>query len=1284
MPGLLQRGVQFGHAPATACSAFGGAAGSLPVSNAIWSRQREDVSFDLLRKFWCELPIQARRELLRIDKQTLCEQARKNLYCSRCHGLLWNVTHKLLCMGRSFQQEITGGCFPEKTTAEVLADNESDHLQDPCVHPWGGLATTKDGMLTLLDCFICASSPDVIHKVFSGARQREHDRELLYPDACGGEGRGWISQGLANYGRVHGARETCALHTSRLSCDTLLDFWSALGDETRSALLHMKEEDFIERLMYRFDSKRFCRDCRRNVLREFKELKELKRLRKELRCTSWFCVADTAIQYEVSEDSVIVDWQHSFTDTSTYHHFEWAIGTAEGKSDILDFEDVGMNGKVEVKGLDLSSFSACFITLRAWKLDGRCTELSVKAHALNGQTCVHRRLVVGDGFVTITKGDSIKCFFEHAEEVEEEEDDDSIDKDGIELDGDGSRPQKHAKSPELAREFLLDAATVIFKEQVEKAFREGTARQNSHSLFVSLAIKLLEDCVRVACKEIITLEKQIKLLEEEENEKREEEERKERRRNKEREKKLRRKERLKEKEKDRGIKLIEEKPPCIDLSTSANNPLRSINDESLASTFNSGESLTDPRDDKDILEPTLTDLTDDTSVYEYLDTMNQRSDSPCRQAYIEEGIYLRESTGSFLLKQSKSSRRKLPFKRASLQDQSPKWYDKHRSAFNNVTGIQESCMKLKASSRCLSGGPRPFRERVGRMDSRNCVDVRFSEKFRSSHGRILDTSDSLPGRSNHPGEYRLMDRYHISTVKGGREVKGANTADSIGNLPRQLPHYSKHNRGCYASDNCMLPKGKLVTGTSGRDPNHMRQIWEPMDARKKYNRINLGSDLTSSNTAKIHPSKEITSDKDEKDCHSYDHEPSAQDNSPEFSRKAGEVDSLRFSENQMDHSNDSNNSDFRTPHSCQNGFSPSEKPLCFSKDVTDEDHNPSSIISTFSTNNSCHSIMISSSSDSCSSCPSEGDSSTSFSSTLNVETSSTSDSEDVSQQLDQRDNSTCNEDACLKNQNNSPDSKFGSRGDASQQTPTTSGFPQRAIFPRDESNKVGYSHGVSSKFNVAPPSQHMLHVHNQLPMPTFPSEIMGYENQNTITWSGTPINGLMPFSQHNHYMFPTPVGYGLTANRSSGFAMQYNTLQPIVFNLEQHRSFHGISKDCRAYPASLNEHLRSGNGYREEQVTELAEPKPKSSESKEHPLSEGNDNSTTKSNESNKSFSLFHFGGPLVGVKMECTKEHTGTTLKPVESLDTISCSMEETKIEEYSLFAAKNSSRFLFSSFTL
>lgn len=50
----------------------------------------------------------------------------------------------------------------------------------------------------------------------------------------------------------------------------------------------------------RFNSKRFCRDCRRNVLREFKEMKELKRSRKEPQCTQWFCAADSVFRYEVN------------------------------------------------------------------------------------------------------------------------------------------------------------------------------------------------------------------------------------------------------------------------------------------------------------------------------------------------------------------------------------------------------------------------------------------------------------------------------------------------------------------------------------------------------------------------------------------------------------------------------------------------------------------------------------------------------------------------------------------------------------------------------------------------------------------------------------------------------------------------------------------------------------------------------------------------------------------------------------------------------------------------
>lgn len=126
--------------------------------------------------------------------------------------------------------------------------------------------------------------------------------------------------------------------------------------------------------------------------------------------------------FQVSDDTVQADWRQTFADSvETYHYFEWAVGTGEGKSDILEFENVGMNGSVKMNGLDLGGLNSCFITLRAWKLDGRCTELSVKAHALKGQQCVHRRLSVGDGFVTITRGENIRRFFEHAEEAEEEE-----------------------------------------------------------------------------------------------------------------------------------------------------------------------------------------------------------------------------------------------------------------------------------------------------------------------------------------------------------------------------------------------------------------------------------------------------------------------------------------------------------------------------------------------------------------------------------------------------------------------------------------------------------------------------------------------------------------------------------------------------------------------------------------------------------------------------------------------------------------------------------------------
>lgn len=121
-------------------------------------------------QFWSELPVQARQELLRIDKQTLFEQARKNLYCSRCNGLLLESFTQIVLYGKSLQQEGLGMHLPSTTgtSDSHLKVGELDDVQeqqDPSVHPWGGLTTTRDGILSLLDCFITAKSLRTLQNV---------------------------------------------------------------------------------------------------------------------------------------------------------------------------------------------------------------------------------------------------------------------------------------------------------------------------------------------------------------------------------------------------------------------------------------------------------------------------------------------------------------------------------------------------------------------------------------------------------------------------------------------------------------------------------------------------------------------------------------------------------------------------------------------------------------------------------------------------------------------------------------------------------------------------------------------------------------------------------------------------------------------------------------------------------------------------------------------------------------------------------------------------------------
>ncbi|KAL5229746.1 hypothetical protein ABZP36_028522 [Zizania latifolia] len=1151
-----------------------------PSSNscAIWSRRRDEITFDRLHKFWNALSPQARRELLRLDKQTLIEHARKNLYCSRCNGLLLESFTQIVMYGKSLHEEGLG----EPRIQEV----EPDDVQDLSVHPWGGLSTTKDGILTLLDCFINTNSLHVLQHVFDNARAREREREMLYPDACGGGGRGWISPVITNYGRGHGTRDTCALHTARLSCDTLVDFWSALGEETRLSLLHMKEEDFIERLMHRFDSKRFCRDCRRNVICEFKELKELKRLRREPRCTSWFCVADTAFQCEVFEDAVLIDWRQSFMDQDrSYHRFEWAIGTNEGKSDILEFEDVGMDWQVHRKGLDLDQFEDYFVTLRAWRLDGRCTEFCVKAHALKGQSCVHRRLIVGDGFVTITKGESIRSFFEHAEEAEEEDEDDVMDRDANDPDVDGTHPQKHAKSPELAREFLLDSATVIFKEQVEKAFREGTARQNAHSVFVSLALKLLEGRIHVACKEIITLEKQTKLLEEEEREKREEEERRERRKTKEREKKLRRKERLKEKEKEKERTPIESKPSSDISPSPLSNLATPVNDQS-PDILNSKYSASDKDDSVVVTEPLPPDTSVDQSLRREINGENNDLQCCATAEFVPS-----DCNGSFICEQSKSSRRKLRLRRDSPQEQATGvWYENCQDDHGDIGDIHWQS-----------------RERT-RNTGRGCNSV-FS-----ANNRTRERYEYNSCSCGQQEDYR-----YFSTARSSREMKMSRK--TMVEKPRL------QYRRCYPLDSFIVPKGSCVGSTPNKNAAP-KQVWEPMDARKK---AGLGSSISASETADgADPSNQVGCSKDIINGH-----------------QKLESESEAPSEACSDRSEEACKS--KTDQPCEKGENNqtacNDEPLAVNKPNCSLTKDGGRITNMTSSDSS--------------SCLSEGDRDSSMSSTTslsaqNPESSSTSDSEEPSE----RNNSSPGD----------PPAKNGSR--SLLEMCTGNGF--REYQPQN----IHPSDGSQSGFGVAPFQEQLSH-HQKVHAAPYPSTFEDFYNH----LMSVPANGYLPYRQPGQ-LYPTPVRYGLAGNQCVDFSMQYNNRHPYAgpeFGYAPAQPVHKIPLSFNAMPLAAL--FRNGAPEIINPVIDRQHHHTPPTESKlaalRNSCSEDN-----KPQDDSVPFSLFHFNLPIsCPAHASKDKESAGTLASgtPTPAAEAHPCSKEETNIREYNLFSARTGVEFSF-----
>ena len=82
----------------------------------------------------------------------------------------------------------------------------------------------------------------------------------------------------------------------------------------------------------------------------------------------------------------------------------------------------------------------------------------------------------------------------------------------IEDDYDSPERIRHAETPELAREALIDSVVLIFKSQVEVAFREQTAGHNALLLFVHLALQMMEEQLLNAFKELRAKQAEVQTI----------------------------------------------------------------------------------------------------------------------------------------------------------------------------------------------------------------------------------------------------------------------------------------------------------------------------------------------------------------------------------------------------------------------------------------------------------------------------------------------------------------------------------------------------------------------------------------------------------------------------------------------------------------------------------------------------------------------------------------------------------------------------------------------------
>lgn len=749
----------------------------------------------------------------------------------------------------------------------------------------------------------------------------------------------------------------------------------------------------------------------------------------------------------------------------------------------------------------------------------------------------------------------------------------------------------------------------------------------------------------------------MKLLEEEEKEKREEEERKERRRTKEREKKVRRKERLREKE-NREKKIAESNQDSVVSDvTKEESPINLDNDENVISNRNTlgevGEAVPSSPLSPDIQDNQILDQ------YIYSDMQNYSEDSPDG-----EYVNVKDWKSSVPYDHFKYSRRKPKFWKDFQHDLNLKWSDSRKAAAVLESGGMISKYESRyqgdnfKSSRSINCFAKQLRNNAAKSNTRNSGS-KFSEKSMCTNNRVSDRCDSHACSCNYHYDYRTR------AERAGREPRHVSKSESTSDISKPYYRRKKYNRIVCTREINERTKSKIIAGNIA---SNTRRFWEPMDLNKKYIRSNSDTDVTLRSTLKVEAS--------ESDQLPGTLGATISDEVTDISVQVNREDKLvrKLTKPRIE-----------TPRNGQNGLLEMAKSTQYSEKV---DEHGELCPMTRSLHGTLDSSMSSSSnSENFSSCLSEGDSNSS-SNPQNLESSPNSDSEDTSPNSERRETSHCLENRFTECHGVVLESVQSiDRGEDVRSrthcagTNSVENLPTKAT-PDCDIGAANISVGDQPQ-SLLPPFQNQ-----SMHFPMFQAARMGYYQQRPVSWYAGSENGLRPFAHPNHYLFASPFGYGLNGNTHY---MQYGPLQhlhPPVLNPAHLPIFQPVAQVSGICSNELPKISNLG-GLKSHNKSDLQKATPTEQDQIETPtaVETGQHGKSNKPDLENTGFSLFHYGGPVVlstGFKSDpaCLNEGLTRDISPNLSADNPdsdhACNKRDS-VEEYNLFAASNGIKFSF-----